>query len=153
MSTSSDETIKASTPGYRRLLSTSSTETARESTIQYSQYRDKAPYPARALHAVLYPPPNRDLLHLQGFRTQATGEELQDLADHARVYPGHQYIRERAEFQPFYFFFHGRLKDEETLRRVCYLDNEPILTAASIEGWKSKWPSLKTLIHFPYSLE
>ncbi|KAI1769082.1 hypothetical protein GGR53DRAFT_277913 [Hypoxylon sp. FL1150] len=142
MSAASDDTLRASALGQRRQLTISPTGTIRAATFQYSQYNrppsDRAPYPAQDLHPDTYPRPDKELLRLQGFRTQATGEELQALAKNARLYPGHQYIRERAEFEPFYFFFHGRLQDKEALRSACFLDHVPTLKAASIRGWKSK---------------
>lgn len=85
---------------------------------------------------------NREFVQLCGFRTEATGLILADLAQKlTRAYPVSKYVinHPSVTFEPFYFFFYGSLQAKRTLVRVCDLDDEnPTLIPASIKGWRSK---------------
>ncbi|KAI1799527.1 hypothetical protein F4811DRAFT_96243 [Daldinia bambusicola] len=94
---------------------------------------------------------NAEFVKLCGFRTDATGSELADLA--RKLTRGGSYINKSVlshpslTFEPFYFFFYGSLQAKKTLMRACRLeDPNPALIPASITGWKvmmwGRYPSL-----------
>ncbi|KAI1467084.1 uncharacterized protein F4812DRAFT_459931 [Daldinia caldariorum] len=94
---------------------------------------------------------NAEFVKLCGFRTNATGSELAELA--RKLTGGGSYINKSVighpslTFEPFYFFFYGSLQAEKTLMRACRLtDPNLTLIPASITGWKvmmwGRYPSL-----------
>ncbi|KAI1082261.1 hypothetical protein F5B20DRAFT_532748 [Whalleya microplaca] len=79
---------------------------------------------------------NRELVRLQGFRTNVTGATLANLAKIAKEAPETLQNQPVVAFEPFYFFFYGSLQDPNTLRLVCKLRSTPILAPASIKDWR-----------------
>ncbi|KAI1484051.1 hypothetical protein F4774DRAFT_423535 [Daldinia eschscholtzii] len=95
---------------------------------------------------------NADYVKLCGFRTEATGSMLADLAQKlskARGLFDKSVINHpRMTFEPFYFFFYGSLQAQRTLMRACRLDDpHPTLVPASIKGWRTKmWGQYPALV-------
>lgn len=86
---------------------------------------------------------SHEILRLYGFRADATSAELARLASEVSRYPGPYYFtydEPKLTFEPFYFFFYGSLQYKPMLMALCNLadDEEPVMVAASIKGWRSK---------------